>query len=78
MIHLDAILTNTKAWLAGLAGLVFCGLAIHEWNYHRHHPYASGPSTVMAIGFLAGAVVAFVVMFLAKELAAHKGTHLRT
>lgn len=69
---MDAILTNTKAWASGLAGLVLCGTAIHEWLYHEHHRYASGPSEVLAVGFLAGAVVAFTVMFIAKELAEHK------
>jgi hypothetical protein len=69
---MDAILTNTKAWVSGLAGLVLVGAAIHEWLYHQHHRYASGPSEVLAVGFLAGGVVAFVVMFIAKELTSHK------
>jgi hypothetical protein len=70
---MNAILTNTKAWVSGLAGLVLVGAAIHEWLYHQHHRYASGPSEVLAAGFLAGGVVAFVVMFIAQELTSHKG-----
>jgi RsiW-degrading membrane proteinase PrsW (M82 family) len=70
---MDAILTNTKAWASGLAGLVLVGAAIHEWLYHQHHRYAPGPSEVLAVGFLAGGVVAFVVMFIAKELTVHQG-----
>jgi len=65
----DHILTNTRAWVSGLAGLVLVGTSVHEWLYHEHHKYASGPSIVIAIGCAAGAVVAFVVMNIAVDVA---------
>ena len=70
---IDAILSRTLAWVPGAAGLVLVWASYHEWSYHRHHHFAPGPSGVLAVGFLAGAVVAFTVMFLAKELGEHTG-----
>jgi hypothetical protein len=43
------------------AGLVFCAVAIREWNYRAGHPYALGPSGyIVALG-VGGAIVAFVL-----------------
>lgn len=69
---MKAILDNGKALVSGLAGIVLAGTSIHEWLYHEHHKYASGPSVVIAVGCAAGAVVAFVVMFMATEIAARE------
>lgn len=66
---MKAILDSGKALISGLAGIVLAGTSIHEWLYHEHHKYASGPSVVIAVGCAAAAVVAFVVMFMATEIA---------
>jgi hypothetical protein len=68
---MESILTKTTAWVPGLAGLALVWAGVHEWIYHYDHPHAAGPSGVLALGFLAGAAVAFAVMFLAKELREH-------
>lgn len=52
-----------------LAGAVLCaGVAVHEWNYHEDHPFATGVSgvlTVLAIGAVLGC---FAVAVLAIAL----------
>jgi len=52
--------------LAGAA--LSAGVAVHEWNYHEDHPYATGVSGVLtvlgigaALGCIAVAVLAFAV-----------------
>ena len=71
---MDDILTNTKAWVSGVAGVVLLGCAVHEWLYRYHHPHASGPAGVMAVAFGAAAVVAFAVLFIARDLSIHRAT----
>lgn len=62
---LDDVLTTTLAWIPGVAGVALTWAGVHEWLYHHDHPHAAGPSGIMAVGFLAGATVAFAVMRLA-------------
>jgi hypothetical protein len=65
---LESRFANATTWVPGTAGVVLAWAAIHEWNYNRHHHYAPGPSGVLALGFLAGAAVAFSVMLIARRL----------
>ena len=66
------ILTTTKAWLAGLAGIALLVIGAQEWDYNSDHPFARGTSGVLTVGFFAGAVVAFVVMLIARDVARNR------
>jgi hypothetical protein len=50
--------------LAIVAGIVFAGVAVHEFNYAGGHPHAYGPAKVIAWGGVAGAVVSVAVGLL--------------
>src|ERR1700690_2745241 len=66
------ILTTTKAWAAGLAGIALLVIGAREWDYNTDHPFARGTSGVLTGGFFAGAVVAFVVMLIARDVARNR------
>lgn len=51
-------------WLTPVAGVLFAGVALHEWLYANDHPYAYGPAKVIAVAALAGAVLSVGVFFL--------------
>ncbi len=44
--------------LAGLAFVLFVGVAIHEFDYASGHAYAYGPAKVIAWAAIAGAMLA--------------------
>lgn len=56
---------SRAAWAALGAGLLFVGVAIHEWSYKADHPYAYGPAVVITVAALAGALLAGAVAYLA-------------
>lgn len=53
---------------AGLACVLFVGVAIHEWRYKSAHPYAYGPAVVLVVAAAAGAVLAAVIFWVVREL----------
>jgi hypothetical protein len=60
------------ALVLSLAGAALCaGVAIHEWQYHEDHPFATGVSgvlTVFAIGAMLGYLaVATLALALGRE-----------
>lgn len=54
--------------LAVVAAVGFIGVAIHEFEYASHHPYAYGPAKVIAWGGCAGAVLCVAVALLSFAL----------
>ena len=55
------------ALLLSIVGAILCaGVAIHEWNYHEDHPFATGVSgvlVVLALGAMLGCVAVAVFVY---------------
>ncbi len=63
---------NKAAWCAVAAGVVFVGVAIHEWSYRSGHPHRAGVSGLLVVfslaaALLAGSVAAMAFMLDARD-----------
>lgn len=59
-----------------LAGALLCGWAcLNEWAYYRDHPYRTGVSGVLTIGFAGAALGCLASALLAVALG--RGSHER-
>jgi hypothetical protein len=55
-----------------VVGAVLCvGVAIHEWNYHDDHPYATGVSGILAVLGFGAALGCAAVAVLGWAIARH-------
>jgi hypothetical protein len=56
----------TAALVLAVIGAVLCaGVAVHEWQYHQDHKYATGVSGVLVVLSLGGLAGCLAVAFLA-------------